>query len=65
MAKPLKPFAVQVTLYVEDDDEDGALATAQTILTDAGGRDDIPDAGDDYSTFGFALGPVKATPRRG
>lgn len=57
----MKGYAVEVTLYVEDDDEDGALATAQTILTEAGGRDDIPDAGDDYSTFGFALGPARAT----
>ena len=55
----LTAYTVEVTLYVEDDSPDGALATAQTILSDAGGRDDIPDAGDDYSTFGFALGAVK------
>lgn len=54
----MKTYTVEVTLYVEDDDLDGALATAQSIMQDAGGRDDIPGAGDDYSTFGFALGPV-------
>lgn len=53
-------YTVEATLYVEDDDADGALATAQEILRAAGGRDDIPDAGDDCSTFGFALGPVAA-----
>lgn len=51
----MKRFGVPVLLYVEDDDVDGAAATATTILRDAGGRDDIVDAGDDHSTFGFAI----------
>lgn len=58
MSRP-KNYTVEVTLYVEDDGPDEALALAQQILADAGGRDDISDAGDDYSKFGFALGPVK------
>lgn len=53
----MKTYTVEVTLYVEDDDADGALATAQSILEDAGGCDTVPP--NDYSTFGFALGPVK------
>jgi hypothetical protein len=52
----MKEFIVNADLYVEDDDTDGALATAQTILKDAGGTDLLAEQG---CTFGFALGDVR------
>jgi hypothetical protein len=48
-------YEVTVILKVEDDDREGAMATAQTILVDAGGSD-VEDKG----TFGFVL--IEAVP---